>query len=123
MITLSYGAQRGIFHTLIARAGIPEELEKRFRRSLVTEVTLWRCNVCSDLHDDEDDASECCSEAVTTNAEDFPKWCPVCGKEAISAHEASDCCLWKDLDAATRWKMADQVEAGATWVQVLGVTP
>ena len=121
MIALSPAARRGIFHTLIARAGIPEELEKRLRQASVTEVVRWRCNICRDLHDDEDDAAECCSAAVTSHAEELPNWCPVCGKEATSPHAASDCCLWKDIDANTRWRMADQVEAGSTWKETLGV--
>ena len=121
MIKLSYGAQRGIFHNLIARGGIPEELEKRLRRGAVTEVLMWRCNVCRELHEDEDDAAECCAGEVKTHPEELPTWCPVCGQEATSPHEAADCCLWKDVDHVTRWKMADQVEAGATWAEVLGV--
>lgn len=121
MIPLSYPAQRGIFHNLIARDGMPEELETRLRQAAVTEVSMWRCNVCRELHDDEVDVAECCTDAVMTHAEELPNWCPVCGKEATSPHEASDCCLWKDLDATTRWKMANQVEAGATWAEVLQV--
>jgi hypothetical protein len=82
---------------------------------------MYRCNVCRELNDDEDEAAECCTDEVETHAEELPNWCPVCGKEATSPHEVADCCLWKDLDAPTRWKMADQVEAGATWAEVLGV--
>lgn len=122
MIALSPLAQRGIFHNLIARDSDQARLaEDHKARRRIEEVTCWRCKECSALHENEDEAMDCCEPAVSLHAEEGASHCPVCSKEYSSPHEASDCCLWKDLDAATRWRMACQVEAGATWAEVLGV--
>jgi hypothetical protein len=45
----------------------------------------------------------------------------VCGTTAETHRLAADCCLWKDIGAAERWRIADAVEAGATWADQLGV--
>lgn len=82
-------------------------------------VQVWMCSECSDVHDWEDDAEECC--APSKHPEDAPTDCPVCGKEGYSMRDAADCCLWKDMDAATRHAAADRVEAGASWAEVLGI--
>lgn len=84
----------------------------------VEEVVMYRCPECSELHDWEDDAEDCC---VETHDADAPN-CPVCGEKYDSHRSASDCCLWKDLDAPTRWKIADAVRAGATWADALGLS-
>jgi len=125
MIQLSPAARRGIFHNLIAREGHQDYAEIKRDRDLdrVEEVIMYRCTVCDELHDDEDDAAECCAPAGEVEGlhdEEAPSRCPVCAEKYRSPHEAVDCCLWKDIDAPTRWRMADQVEAGATWIDVLG---
>lgn len=80
-----------------------------------TEV--YRCDNCSDIHDDEGDAEDCCAEDVLEAR--LNDNCPACGKEASDFREAADCCLWKDLDAPKRWAIADAVEAGATWQEAI----
>lgn len=124
MIHLSPATSRGIFHHLIAQ-DTPEAAEGKRNRDLarVKEVTLYRCTESQELYDDEDDAVACCAEDAVEGLHDEEQAsrCPVCASEFTSPREAADCCLWKDIDAASRWRMADQVDAGATWLQVLGV--
>lgn len=85
-------------------------------KSRVLEITIYQCMECGDRHDDEDDAEECCAESPNTEG----GTCPICQTAHADARNASDCCLWKDFDAATRWAMADAVEAGSTWVAEIG---
>lgn len=85
----------------------------------VEAVVMYRCPTCGELHDWEDDAEACCEE---TAVEPSAPNCPVCGEKYDSHRAASDCCLWKDLDAPTRWKIADAVEAGAEWADALGLS-
>lgn len=91
--------------------------ETRKQEGRVTEVTMYRCNHCDELHDWEEDAEECCAKDLPPGAGD-PN-CPVCNCEFSDNREASDCCLWKDLDAPTRWAMADAVDEGSTWTEQL----
>lgn len=87
--------------------------------SRVEEVTMYRCPDCRELHEWEDDAEECCKK---TGVEDATQpICPVCAKPYITHRDAADCCLWKDLDAFTRWRIADAVEAGGEWSEELGI--
>ena len=78
---------------------------------------MYRCPECDTLHDDEDDAEDCCK--ITEGQ----ARCPVCDEKYESHRSAADCCLWKDLDAPTRWAIADAVEAGSDWVTELGIAP
>lgn len=126
MIALSPATRRGIFHNLIAR-DTKEDAEHKRERDVdrVEEVTMYRCTECDELHDDEDDAFDCCAPDGGVDGlhdQEAPDTCPVCGQDFMSARDAVDCCLWKDIDAPTRWRMADQVDAGATWAQVLGAS-
>jgi hypothetical protein len=106
-------------------------------------IECWKCPDCAEVYDDEDEAVECCrdddhlhtlhdqDEAVeccrdddhlhTLHDQDGVSLCPICASSNTDARQASDCCLWKDLDAPTRWAMADQVEAGASWVDLLQI--
>lgn len=120
MIQLSPAARRGIFHNLIACDGQRNKTDRDRDGRRIEEVVMYRCPECRELHDDEDDAIDCC-EVEGLHDEEAPSICPVCAAKFNSPHEASDCCLWKDIDALTRWRMADNVEAGATWSEVLGV--
>lgn len=80
-------------------------------------VTAYRCTECSEIYEYRADAEECCP------ADEQPqKWCcPLCSEDHSEARQAADCCLWKDYDAPTRWRMADAVEAGSNWAEQLGV--
>jgi rubredoxin len=85
------------------------------------EVSAWECSVCGDLHKDEEDAFDCCAP-VGASAEDDADavLCPVCRSSCPDHRNAADCCLWHDLDAPTRWRISDAVEAGdATWAEAI----
>lgn len=78
-----------------------------------TEVVQYRCNACMTMHDDEDDARNCCSP------DDDMDFCPICGSEAPDVQAAASCCLWKELDEPTRAALARAVEGGMRWSQAL----
>jgi hypothetical protein len=82
----------------------------------VLEIVLYECCECYEQYEDEDDAADCCAK-VSEKTD-----CPVCKCVCSDHRDATDCCLWKDFDAHTRWSMADKVEAGATWAEVLNFT-
>jgi hypothetical protein len=87
-------------------------------------IECWKCPDCAEVYDDEDEAVECCRDddhLHTLHDQDGVSLCPICASSNTDARQASDCCLWKDLDAPTRWAMADQVEAGASWVDLLQI--
>lgn len=104
----------------------PEEAKKKQRKS-ARYVSAYECPECSELHRWEDDAESCCQGdegAKPASSGNYDATlCPVCGSENEGAEDASDCCLWKDLDMQTRHALAQKVEAGATWAEVLGVWP
>jgi hypothetical protein len=83
-----------------------------------TEITMYRCDTCDELHDDEDEAQDCRAEEDESSDRESDD-CPVCGAESYDYRAATDCCLWKDLDAPKRWAIADAVEAGATWQEAI----
>lgn len=84
-------------------------------------IECWRCSECSSVYDDEFDAEECCADKSGPHAEEGRITCPICAASATDHRDAADCCLWKDMDASTRWTMADKVEAGARWTDLLNV--
>lgn len=113
------------FSGLIALANMPLGAlpESHPARTSRRAIECWQCPDCDEVYDDEDDAIECCE-----NESDNPvsclqeaRMCPVCASNNTDARDASDCCLWKDFDAHTRWAMADRAEAGEAWIDVLGV--
>lgn len=106
------------FSGLIANAGYMHAPVYR-KKNPVTEIVSYRCDLCDEQYEDEDEAEDCDCETSDHSATS----CPVCNSDAADHRQAADCCLWKDLDAATRYAMADKVEAGSTWAEVLGATP
>lgn len=116
MITLSPLTLSDISHQVTARA---DGLLDGGEENRVVEVVMYRCTVCHELHEWEDDAQDCCKpkEGETTGTRN----CPVCGEHYESHRDAADCCLWKDIDAITRRKIADAVEAGSDWTTELGL--
>lgn len=73
-------------------------------------------------HDHEDDAAECCAPAGDPwlHDQEGEILCPVCRQGGNrDYHAAASCCLWKDLDAPARWRIADAVEAGASWDEAI----
>lgn len=109
-------AHRSIVQAVPVTAEKPEKKQAR-------AVMMYECPVCEELHDYRSDAEDCCTEDedVSPTQRAAATTCPVCGEEHSESRVAADCCLWKDIDAITRWAMADQVEAGATWAKVLGL--
>jgi len=95
------------------------ENEQSRGKGRVEEVVMYRCPVCDQLHEDEDDAEECCE----FNESNSDTNCPVCGEKYNSHRDAADCCLWKDIPALKRWEIADAVEAGSDWQTELGLSP
>lgn len=50
-------------------------------------LSVWyRCNECLELHDDEEDALDCCRPTV-----DEVFICPICSSEFLSESDAIDC--------------------------------
>lgn len=96
--------------------------EKELHQSRVERVVMYRCEECGELHDWESDAEKCC--AITPPCSDNTAHdCPICGQHFETARDASDCCLWHDIDAHARWAIADAVEAGSTWADELNINP
>jgi len=93
------------------------------RVNSVKEVTAYRCPVCTSLHEDESDAERCCpfdgAGAKGLHDQEAAQHCPACQAQYRTEREAVDCCLWRDIDAPTRWRIADAVEAGATWIEAI----
>jgi hypothetical protein len=102
-----------------------EEAKKKERKS-ARYTHAYACPECDGLHRWEDDAEACCQGAKSVKpakGDDYANLCPVCGSENDSAQDASDCCLWKDIDQPTRHAMADRVAQGSAWARELGVWP
>lgn len=92
-----------------------EPLEKKRTRRTPEEVVMWRCTECYELHDDEDDAAECCPEKVEPAGcgdlllETGQVRCPLCGTPNEDYEEAVDCCMWKTHGPAERRALAQQM--------------
>lgn len=71
------------------------------------EVVMYRCQGCHELHDDEDDAIDCCP----ADDEDGGLRCPCCGTEHDDADGVVDCCMWKTHSIAERQALAQQLRA------------
>ena len=112
---------RGLLHTLgllIPGSGPSQEQQPATSRRRKA-IECWRCPECDAVHDWESDAEECCAPVIGLHDQEAAIQCPVCAQEYASHRDAVDCCLWKDMDAPTRWTLADAVEAGATWAEAL----
>lgn len=115
-IQLSPFNSRAIIEPFLTIGEIPYRQTKKRR---VEEVTMYRCPECYELHEWESDAEKCCDKTVAANGDKIE--CPVCHERHESHRDAADCCLWKDIDAPTRWRIADAVENGSTWVEQLNI--
>lgn len=105
------------------RADAAKRTDRRLGRQEPERVVMWRCPVCDELHDDEDDAADCCREKdddhADTNLDDAAFVCPVCLADHNSHGRAADCCLWHDLAIEQRTEVAHRVEEGSTWLQAI----
>lgn len=83
-------------------------------------VEMYVCSECGEMHYSEEEAEDCCSpeeagpHKASTN-------CPICGDPHRDHYATVDCCLWKDLDIATRLKVAAAVESGTDWITALDI--
>lgn len=92
------------------------------KRKRAHEVTYWACPVCGERFDEyEEKEAEACCQGQGNGLDDESPGCPVCEQRYTDHREAADCCLWKDIDAPTRYRMADAVAAGSSWADELGV--
>ena len=118
--TLSTNARAGLRANGML-TGLLSATTKETEPRQAAEVTSYRCPDCGDLHEDKAGALECCAPAASTavHDQDVDEPCPVCATNHHDHRNAADCCLWRDLDAPTRWRIADAVEAGSTWVDAM----
>jgi len=123
MNRLSPLTRAGLQFTAMVAAEAGRTVEKPHPRPV--DVRAWECGECGSLHRWEDDAFECCAPAGVRGLGDKTPnedaiLCPVCADPCCDHRDAADCCLWHDLDAPTRWRIADSVEAGdATWAEAI----
>lgn len=114
MNTLSTHTRNALFSRLVFN-GHQEDPAREHERARSRVVVIYRCNVCLDDFDNEYEAEECCAEEDTPEAS--ASACPVCRHQVPDNYRgAADCCLWKDFDAPTRWRIADAVETGSDWI-------
>lgn len=98
---------------LMANGALGMETSEENVSSGYTEVTMYKCNECGELHDWSDDAEDCCAEVGKITQ----VFCPVCAsKDHESYSEAVDCCLWKDLPINKRLCIVSDMENGSTWI-------
>jgi hypothetical protein len=107
------------------------------------EYKRYVCPACDSSHKQESDAEACCPRdtEVVYESEDGQRYdsaselaeavagsdadsacssgCPVCAEPYTSHALAADCCLWKDIDAPTRWRIAAAVEQGTPWLDAI----
>lgn len=118
----------------------PPADDKKALNAWARQYRRYRCTSCEALHKYQGDAELCCppdvdvvyvspsgrecdspQELIDGGRNDGPMQCPVCREKWPDARTATDCCLWKDLNATTRYAVADKVAAGATWAEALGL--
>ena len=91
----------------------------------VEEVTMYRCTVCTEVHDDEDDAQACCKPKAVSAAAAITQLmvCPVCADSNFGSYlEVTNCCLWKDLPFVERERIATALDRGSDWLTELSVS-
>lgn len=118
-MNLSPFNQSGLMFRVLGPQNAQATAPKKRREPI--EETVWRCPECKSTYEDEDEAAECCASTVATVSE--PNNCPVCSKKWSSPWDASNCCLWKDIDAITRWEVASKVDLGMDWAEAINEIP
>lgn len=99
----------------------------------------YACSFCGGVYHQERDAEYCCPRTVdvvfvspsgeefnsaeelasSMEGEESAPACPVCSNPYTDAWQAVDCCLWKDIEAPTRWRIAASVEQGTSWLDAI----
>lgn len=120
MPILSPAIEAGLKQT----SALLEETGETKRRRYTYVDPVYPCPICGETHDDEDDALDCCQSEEDENVvrADLHNHCPVCRAEHIDTHAAANCCLWKDLTVLQRFLIANQVEAGSSWIDAINKT-
>lgn len=81
---------------------------------------VYPCPICGETYDNEDEALDCCQDdEAEDNRPALHDHCPVCRTEHHDTHAAANCCLWKDLTVLQRFLIANEVEAGANWLDAI----
>lgn len=107
----------GLRRTVERECANPQEVDKSKKRDRVEEVVYYVCTKCGEEHDERNDAENCCPEDEPGSI--LKETCPVCQREHHAVEAAADCCLWKDLDAPARWRIAALVEGGQSWTEAI----
>lgn len=66
----------------------------------------WECGACGEVHDDEDDARDCCRPGVSE-----VYLCPVCDCKSNTEDRALDCCAGEAAEAGAGEPTAAELEA------------
>lgn len=96
----------------------PAQELKDERKPKPEEVVMWRCPVCLEMHDWEEDAADCCAEDEGNDdlASIARACCPSCSTQYETYESAVDCCMWLTHSPAERWELARQLRAyGYLW--------
>jgi len=102
-------------------AGQESPVRPTTRRNKAVEVEAYKCSVCDALHECEFEAEDCCpydgdaNDNLLLDDQEGDAKCPVCGTGYADTYLAANCCLWKDLPPAARWRIAAAVDGGALW--------
>ena len=70
-----------------------------------TPIEKWQCGECGDIHDDEDDASECCKPVIRE-----VYVCPICNEKHGDREEAMECIAKCETEDNTKTYMASKAE-------------
>ncbi|USE78882.1 hypothetical protein NDR89_19795 [Cupriavidus gilardii] len=91
----------------------PAQELKDERKPKPEEVVMWRCPVCLEMHDWEEDAADCCAEDEWNDdlASIARACCPSCRTQYETYESAVDCCMWLTNSPAERCELARQLRA------------
>ena len=76
-------------------------------------TVVYQCDRCLETHVDMDDAIDCCT------FDESGTLCPACAEVFFDHRAAADCCMGIDIEAQTRWRIADAVKLGDTWAEAI----
>lgn len=74
---------------------------------MATIEAKWRCNECQEVHNDEEEALECCRPSVSE-----VYFCPVCDKDCLTEQDAIECCDFDPEGPPPMASMAEREAAG-----------
>lgn len=79
---------------------------------------IYRCAICRTTHCDEEDAEGCCT-SIAMHAQ--PMQCPICLQAADSFQVAVDCCMHvhPTMTAYGRERVANSLANGVSWTEAV----